>query len=292
MVVPQVPPGRRVARHVPTSRAAYITSPSSPRGIEPRRAKPTAPPLHLFTRRSGGKCLHRVNLRRRSVEHIRCRGDPRVRCGAGAAAPRAPGLGCGPADPGRAASHPVPDPARPRRPPARVRTGRPDDHDAAAARPRRDPAAAALRVRLLDRPARAAAQPAADLAPLPGGRRRDDSRRRRGRARDDGGRLGRGIRARRRRLADRPDRGDRDRAAPRSPTAPDRHRGGREPRQRRHGARAPPHRAARRRHRRVLRLVGGAGTSSSRSSEGSRSASPSATSSVASADRSTTRRSR
>ena len=112
-------------------------------------------------------------------------------------------------------------------------------------------------VRVLHRPARAAAEPAADLAPLPGGRRRDDGRGRRGRARGRRDRLGGVVRARRGRLADRPDRRGRDRAATRSPAAADRHRGGREPRQRRHGARAPPHRAARRRDRRVLRWSAG-----------------------------------
>ena len=63
----------------PTSRAAYITSPSSPPGHRaPAGEADRAAPASIHGR-SGGKCLHRVNFRRRSFERIRCRGDPRVR---------------------------------------------------------------------------------------------------------------------------------------------------------------------------------------------------------------------
>ena len=92
--------------------------------------------------------------------------------------------------------------------------------------------------------------------------------------------VGRGVRARRGRLADRPDRGHRDRPAARGAAAADRHHRGREPRQRRYRARAAAHGDRRRGDGDVLARGTRAGTSCSTSSAGSRSGSPSATSSA------------
>ncbi len=233
---------------------AGITSPSSRPDLTSRRA--TASPKHLLTPENARKCLHRGKLRVRQGERIRCRGDPRVRCPAGAPAPGAARLRDGAADPRGAPPDPVSDPPRPRRVASRVRARRADRDDAAAARPRRDPAAAPLRVRVLHGAPRAAPEPPPDLAPLDRSGRRDDRGRRGRRARGGGYRLGGVVRARRRRVADRSDRRHRDRAAARRPAPADRHRGGGEPGQRRDGARAAPDRAPRRRLGHVRRVVG------------------------------------
>src|SRR5262249_28175334 len=148
------------------------------------------------------------------------RGDPRLRSARGAAAPRPAGLRRGDADPRRPAPDPVPDPARRRRPRARLRPWRAGRDDAAGGRADRHLAAAPVRLGVPDRAARAAPQPAADLAARV--RRGGADNRRRGGGLPLGRRprLGRGVRARRGRLADGPDRRDRDREAPgRAPPA-------------------------------------------------------------------------
>ena len=121
-------------------------------------------------------------------------------------------VGGGAADPGRAAADPVPDPARPRRPPARLRAGR-----AAVTMPPEVVLIGILPpllyvVGVLHRPARAAAEPAADLAARDRARRDDDGRRRRRRARDHRPSVGR-VRSCSARSSRRPTRSPRPRSA-------------------------------------------------------------------------------
>ena len=133
----------------------------------------------------------------------------------------------------------VPDPARARRARAGLHSRRPRADLALGARPRRDPAAASVLRRILHGAAGASGEPAADLTARGRPRRRHDARSRGRRPRRHGSELGRLLRPRRDRLADRPHRGDGDRPAVRRPAANRLDRGGREPRQRRHGARRP-----------------------------------------------------
>ena len=163
--------------------------------------------------------------------------------------------GRGAADPGGAAADSVSDPARPRRPAARLRARRAEGDDAAGGRARRHPAAAPLRVGVLHGTSRAAAEPAADLAARGRTRRDDDGRCGRGRACGRRSSLGGGVRPRRGRVADRSDRGHCDREAARGAATADRHHRGREPRQRRDGARAAAH-GDRRRCRGVVLALG------------------------------------
>ena len=115
--------------------------------------------------------------------------------------------------------------------------GVPEADLAAGARPRRDPAAAPLRLGVFHGAARAATEPEGDLAARGRARRDHDGRCRGRRAQRRRSPVGRGVHPRRRRLADRSDRGDRDRPAARSAAPADRRDRGREPRQRRHSAR-------------------------------------------------------
>ena len=159
--------------------------------------------------------------------------------------------------------------------------------------PARLPAAAALLVGLLHLGARPAREPPARLAARDRARRRDDGRRRRRRALarrrpDVAGR----VRARRDRLAHRPDRRHLDRASPRRPASVDHRDREREPPERRERARLLPDRGRRDGRRHVLALGGRRASSSSTRSAGSRSGWGSATSCVRCASASTTRRRR
>ena len=139
------------------------------------------------------------------------------------------------------------------------------------------PAAAALLGRVLHLAARPAHERAADLAARGRARARDDAHRRRRLPRGDRRALVAGLlRDRRDRRADRRGRGDRDRLAARAPApARDADRG-REPDQRRDGARRLQLRRRGRRHRAASRSGTRPGASSSTSSAASRSGSRSA----------------
>ena len=160
----------------------------------------------------------------------------------------------------------------------RLRPGRAGGAPQPGPRARRGAAAAALRRRVLHLAARAAGEHEGDRLARDRARAGDDARRRRRRARGHRrARLAGGVRARRDRLADRPDRLERDRRAARAADAARLADRGREPRQRRHRARRLPLRRRRGRHRHASRSSTRAGTSCSTSSAGSASASPSAT---------------
>ena len=170
-----------------------------------------------------------------------------------------------------AARHPVPDRARARGDPARLRARRPRRR--APPRPGAGdlPAAAALRGGLLRRSAGAARRRPRAVADLDRAGAGDDLCGRGRRPRAHRPALGGRLRARRHRLADRPGGRDRDRAPARRPAAAGRHDRGGEPDQRLVGADRLPGRGGGRDRRQLLALRRHASTSSSRSSAGSRS---------------------
>ena len=212
--VPAEPAAEPQPRPRPRSASSWAPATAPSAGSIRTRTPRTAGRSRVASRRDGARRAHRPLPARR---------------------------GRGPDDAGARPRRAVSDPARDRRQPRRLRARRARRRARPGARPLHLPAAAAVQRGVLLLAARPAQEPAPDHAQRDRARAPDHGRRGGHRARRDRrAAVGGGVRPRRDRLADRPARGDHDRAAPRRAAERDGGHRGREPRQRRHGARRLP----------------------------------------------------